>query len=80
VETVELGSVDDDGGWARDAAEHAPRLAAPRASAADFARAMRVNPPLEVQTRHDPYAWHQPGMPLPTATFLAMRDATRHLR
>lgn len=80
LETVELGDASDDGGWARDAAQDAPRLAAPRAAAPDFSRSLRVPPPLEFHTRPDPSAWHQAGMPLPTATFLAMRDATRHLR
>lgn len=68
-----------DGSWARDAARGAERLDSPRGGY-EFERSLRIPPPLEVPPVHDPYGWHQPGMPLPTSALLAMRDATRHLR
>lgn len=81
VETLELAA-EQEHGWARDAAWGAARLDAPRTGGGgDFERALSVAPPIELQRAPiGAESWHQAGMPLPTSSFLAMRDATRHLR
>jgi len=78
VETLEMAA-QEERTFARDSAWDAKRLEPPRRSAGRE-RALFVPPQLDVRASAGPEGWHQAGMPLPTSAFLAMRDATRHLR
>jgi|GEM_PF-2898845 len=80
VETTEMAPQENQG-WARDSAWDAKRLEPPRRRQPGYdQRALRVPPPIELHDVPGADRWHQAGMPLPTDAFLAMRDATRHLR